>query len=432
MLSRSKGAFVPQYKSRVNPLTVVAHSAVMSHTKQQAVHTPLCDKRKYQHALLSNGLRALVVQDKDAIYAAACASVQVGYFDDPSHLPGAAHFLEHMVHLGSVRYPDEREYKSFLAQHGGSSNASTSEQYQIATAGSAACCKTKHLPSLQPRGGFGFADLLWWQLVLLYCSVINWCGPPAVVWGVFAAGIGMHKCSTSMLLATRQRVSCVCNSGMAHTKYHFKVHHTALQGALHRFGAMLSCPLISQGSAAREVENVHAEYSRNMNSDGRKLLQLRRSLCAAPYSNFSTGSLTTLWEQPQQQQLVVPAALRSLWESFYKADGTCVAVVGPQEPQVLLQWVEEAFTEMPSSNSKLSSTRSTANGSSISCSTGQRASGIPEAAVTVGEVPAVHRYPVDVVGCDSREVLVRVCPQRDLRELELSWYIPQGMMTYSR
>jgi hypothetical protein len=54
--------------------------------------------------------------------------MQAGYFDDL--LPGAAHFLEHMVHLGSDTFPDEREYKAFLAAHGGSSNASTSETQQ--------------------------------------------------------------------------------------------------------------------------------------------------------------------------------------------------------------------------------------------------------------------------------------------------------------
>jgi secreted Zn-dependent insulinase-like peptidase len=33
-----------------------------------------------------------------------------------------------MVHLGSKQFPEEKEYKAFLAQHGGSSNASTSEK----------------------------------------------------------------------------------------------------------------------------------------------------------------------------------------------------------------------------------------------------------------------------------------------------------------
>ena len=103
------------------------HLLTMPNARQTAVHKPLCDKRTYQHAELQNGVRALLVQDKDAVYAAVCASIQAGYFDDPPELPGAAHFLEHMVHLGSQMFPDEREYKSFLAQHGGTSNASTSE-----------------------------------------------------------------------------------------------------------------------------------------------------------------------------------------------------------------------------------------------------------------------------------------------------------------
>lgn len=47
---------------------------------------------------------------------------------------------------------------------------------------------------------------------------------------------------------------------MVHTRYHFKVHASALGGALSRLGAALACPLLAQESAAREVENVHAEY----------------------------------------------------------------------------------------------------------------------------------------------------------------------------
>lgn len=50
----------------------------------------------------------------------------VGYFDDPPSIAGLAHFLEHAVHLGSDAFPGENDYKLFLAQHGGSSNASTS------------------------------------------------------------------------------------------------------------------------------------------------------------------------------------------------------------------------------------------------------------------------------------------------------------------
>jgi hypothetical protein len=40
-------------------------------------------------------------------------------------------------------------------------------------------------------------------------------------------------------------VSFLLHAGMVHTRYHFKVHAEALPGALARFGAMLSAPLIA-------------------------------------------------------------------------------------------------------------------------------------------------------------------------------------------
>lgn len=40
-------------------------------------------------------------------------------------LQGLSHYLEHMLFMGSEKYPDENEYDSFLAKHGGSSNAFT-------------------------------------------------------------------------------------------------------------------------------------------------------------------------------------------------------------------------------------------------------------------------------------------------------------------
>lgn len=43
-----------------------------------------------------------------------------------------------------------------------------------------------------------------------------------------------------------------------------------------------------------------------------------------------------------------------------------------------------------------------------------------------------HRYPVDVCGTCSVGQFVQVCPQRDLREVQVVWYIPAGAMTHSR
>lgn len=43
-------------------------------------------------------------------------------------VPGLAHFLEHMLFLGTAKYPDEAEYAAFLGAHGGSSNAYTANE----------------------------------------------------------------------------------------------------------------------------------------------------------------------------------------------------------------------------------------------------------------------------------------------------------------
>lgn len=84
------------------------------------------DTRDYRAVMFDNGLEALVVSDPDADKAAAALNVNVGSGDDPHERPGLAHFLEHMLFLGTEKYPDPGEYNRFLSEHGGSSNAATS------------------------------------------------------------------------------------------------------------------------------------------------------------------------------------------------------------------------------------------------------------------------------------------------------------------
>ncbi|OQR86396.1 insulin-degrading-like enzyme, metalloprotease family M16A [Achlya hypogyna] len=84
------------------------------------------DLRLYRAITLPNKLTVLLVSDEAAEKAAASLAVGVGHQSDPPNVPGLAHFLEHMLFLGTTKYPDETAYKSYLSAHGGRSNASTS------------------------------------------------------------------------------------------------------------------------------------------------------------------------------------------------------------------------------------------------------------------------------------------------------------------
>ncbi|MFM7119786.1 MAG: insulinase family protein, partial [Gammaproteobacteria bacterium] len=83
------------------------------------------DNRRYRYRTLANGLRVLLVSDPDTDKAAASLVVFRGSHHDPAEYPGLAHFLEHMLFIGTEKYPEVDAYQHFIGQHGGSSNAYT-------------------------------------------------------------------------------------------------------------------------------------------------------------------------------------------------------------------------------------------------------------------------------------------------------------------
>ena len=61
--------------------------------------------------------------------AAAAMDVQVGHMSDPEELPGLAHFCEHMLFLGTGKFPEENSFQKYIQSHGGNDNAFTSSDY---------------------------------------------------------------------------------------------------------------------------------------------------------------------------------------------------------------------------------------------------------------------------------------------------------------
>lgn len=87
------------------------------------------DDREYQYLELPNQLKVLLISDPSADKAAASLDVFTGSGQDPENYQGLAHFLEHMLFLGTSEYPDPGEYQEFISAHNGAHNAYTSFEH---------------------------------------------------------------------------------------------------------------------------------------------------------------------------------------------------------------------------------------------------------------------------------------------------------------
>ncbi|XP_023863299.1 insulin-degrading enzyme isoform X1 [Salvelinus sp. IW2-2015] len=87
------------------------------------------DKRVYRGLEFNNGLKAVLISDPTTDKSSAGLDVNIGSLSDPGNISGIAHFCEHMLFLGTEKYPKENEYSQFLSEHAGSSNAFTSGEH---------------------------------------------------------------------------------------------------------------------------------------------------------------------------------------------------------------------------------------------------------------------------------------------------------------
>ncbi len=87
------------------------------------------DETEYRKLTLDNGLKVILVSNPKYNISAASMNVKVGSLSDPADAQGLAHFLEHMLFLGTEKYPDVEDYKMYLSKNGGYSNAYTAEDH---------------------------------------------------------------------------------------------------------------------------------------------------------------------------------------------------------------------------------------------------------------------------------------------------------------
>ena len=87
------------------------------------------DKQEYRYVQLANGIKVVLVHKADTDRSAASIVVAVGSDHDPEDVPGMAHYLEHMLFLGSEKFPEPEGFSEYVEKHGGSYNAYTASDH---------------------------------------------------------------------------------------------------------------------------------------------------------------------------------------------------------------------------------------------------------------------------------------------------------------
>ena len=83
------------------------------------------DQSAYRRFVLPNGMKVLLLSDPKLNVASAAVAVGVGSLSDPPSRPGLAHYLEHMLFLGTEKFPAVEEFGEYLQRNGGYNNAYT-------------------------------------------------------------------------------------------------------------------------------------------------------------------------------------------------------------------------------------------------------------------------------------------------------------------
>lgn len=83
------------------------------------------DTREYHTLTLNNGIEVLLASDNSLSQSAVSLTVGVGQFQDPANQQGLAHYLEHMIFMGSEKHPEPNALMKLVKGNNGFLNAMT-------------------------------------------------------------------------------------------------------------------------------------------------------------------------------------------------------------------------------------------------------------------------------------------------------------------
>lgn len=89
------------------------------------IDLPINDKRQLLGLKLNNGIKVVLISDPDTKTSSCGVGINAGYLHDK--FEGTAHFLEHLLFMGSSKFPEQNTYHSYVQTCGGVDNAFTGD-----------------------------------------------------------------------------------------------------------------------------------------------------------------------------------------------------------------------------------------------------------------------------------------------------------------
>ena len=81
------------------------------------------EKRKIKGLILKNGITVVIISDPDIIKSGCCVGIKAGFLQDKYE--GTAHFLEHLLFMGSEKFKKQNDFLNYINSNNGESNAYT-------------------------------------------------------------------------------------------------------------------------------------------------------------------------------------------------------------------------------------------------------------------------------------------------------------------
>lgn len=216
--------------------------------------------------------------------AAAAMVVGVGSFHDPPFAQGMAHFLEHMLFMGTAKYPGENEYSAFISKNGGCDNAYTELEHTVYHM---EVCQEKLFEALDMFSQFFISPLMLKDAVDRELNAIE---------SEFQLSKNSDECRLQQLLC----------------------HDCGLQ---------------------QEMRNVENEETQNGCSRKRKQQH--------PFSNFSWGNVQSLKHIPEKNGIDMMKELNKFYNQYYYAQNMSLVVMGAYTLDELEKHVVQSFSHVP-------------------------------------------------------------------------------------